>query len=333
MTTRPFTSPLKQELERFLHYKRAAGCRYRDEERALGCLDRFLAGHLAAQDPVITLDVVRAFVAQDGQRSNPTRAHRLTLLREFCRFLAVEDARTAIPPRNFLGIHRRPYVQRILTREEGKRFLATCSHFPRAHCSPLRGVVHGTALTLLYVTGLRLGEALRLTIADVDLARGLLHVRQTKFGKSRLVPISADVIQRLRACGDAAEQRLGPRPSDALFFVGPRGKPVSPSALRASFRAILKQAGIAPQGGRRPRLHDLRGTFAVHRLLRWYEQDVNLEAKLPLLVTYLGHVSLHSSQRYLQLAEDLLGEVTRRHQACFGHLISAEPEGGQHENT
>jgi integrase/recombinase XerD len=284
MTTRPFTSPLKEELDRFLQYKRAAGCRYQSEEVALGSLDRFLVRHLAAKDPVITLDVVRAYV-QGGQCSNTTREHRLTLIRELCRYLVVEDARTAIPPRNFLGLRRRPYLQRILSRDEGKRFLATCELSPRARRSPLRGVVHGTALTLLYVTGLRVGEALRLTIADVDLSHGLLHVRLTKFGKSRLVPISADLIQRLRACSGSVEHRLGPRPGDALFFVGPRGKPVSKSVLRASFHDILKRAGIAQPGGRRPRVHDLRGTFAVHRLLRWYEQNADLEAKLPLLVT------------------------------------------------
>jgi integrase len=193
-------------------------------------------------------------------------------------------------------------------------------------------VVHGTALPLLYVTGLRVGEALRLTIADVDLSRGLLHVRLTKFGKSRLVPISADVMQRLRHCASLVEQRFGPRPGEALFFVGPRGKPVSKSALRASFHDILRRAGIAQNGGRRPRVHDLRGTFAVHRLLRWYEQNANLEAKLPLLVTYLGHVSLQGTQRYLQLARDIFGEVTRRHQARFGHLIADEQEANQHES-
>ena len=79
---------------------------------------------------------------------------------------------------------------------------------------------------------------------------------------------------------------------------------------------------------RRPRLHDLRGTFAIHRLLLWYEQNVDLEAKLPLLATYLGHVGLESSQRYIQLTRDLLGEVVRRHQAYFGHLIT-ELEGRQ----
>ena len=332
MTTRRFTSPLRDKLDDFLRYKRAAGCLYRAEETALGCLDRFLARHLAAGDPVITLDLVRAFV-QEGQCSNTTRGHRLSLIRELCRYIAVEDVRTAVPPRNFLRIRRCPYLQRVLTRDEGRRFLATCSTFPRARCSPLRGVVHGTVLTLLYVTGLRLGEALRLTIADVDLSRGLLQVRRTKFGKSRLVPVSADVTQRLRACGDAIEQRLGLRSADAIFFVGPRGKPVSKSALRDSFHDILKRADIAQNGGRRPRIHDLRGTFAVHRLLRWYEQDANLEAKLPLLVTYLGHVSLNGSQRYLQLARDLLGEVTRRHQAHFGHLITDALEATKHDNA
>lgn len=332
MMTKRFTSPLQDKLEDFLRFKRAAGCRYLAEETALGCFDRFLARHLAAEEPVITLDLVRVFV-REGQCSNTTRGHRLSLIRELCRYLAVEDARTAVPPRNFLGIRRCPYVQRVLTRDEGRRFLAMCSTFPRARCSPLRGVVHGTALTLLYVTGLRLGEALRLTSADVDLSRGLLQVRQTKFGKSRLVPVSADIAQRLRACGDAIEQRLGRRSADAIFFVGSRGKPVSKSALHASFHDILKRADIAQNGGRRPRIHDLRGTFAVHRLLRWYEQDANLEAKLPLLVTYLGHVSLHGSQRYLQLARDLLGEVTRRHEAHFGHLITDASEATQHENA
>jgi len=331
MTTRCFTSPLKKELESFLQYKRAAGCRYKTEEFTLRCLDRFLAKHLAANSRVITLDMVRGFV-QQGQCSSTTRMHRLTLVRQLCQYLAVEDPSMVVPAKNFLGLRRKSYLQRILTRDEGKRFLRTCSIFPRARCSPLRGVVHGTALTLLYVTGLRLGEALRLTIADVDLSRALLHVRLTKFGKSRLVPISADVIRRLRECGSAVEQRLGPRPGEALFFVGPKGKPVSKSALSVSFHEILRRAGIAQNGGRRPRIHDLRGTFAVHRLLRWYEQNADLEAKLPLLVTYLGHVSLQGSQRYLQLAKDLLGEVTRRHQTRFGHLITDEREANKHEN-
>jgi integrase len=182
---------------------------------------------------------------------------------------------------------------------------------------------------LLYLAGLRVGEVLRLTVGDVDLSNGLLHVRQTKFGKSRLIPIASDVAQRLRECSRSVEQRLGARESNAPFFSGSRGKPVSKNALWDSFQEILLRAGIARKGTvKRPRLHDLRGTFAVHRLLLWYEEDADLGAKLPLLATYLGHVGLESSQRYLQLTKDLLGEVVRRHQARFGHLIT-DWEGGQ----
>jgi integrase len=267
--------------------------------------------------------VVRDWVALGGQRADSTRHNRLGLIRELCRFLAVDDPRHVIPPKGFLGVHRRPYTQRVLSREEGKRFLAACLRFPSSPRSPLCGMVHGTALTLLYLTGLRRSEGLRLTIEDVDLPGRVLHVRHTKFGKSRLVPIASDMAQRLCECTRFVEQHLGARSNNAPFFPGPRGKPISGTALWTSFQKILLSSGIAHEGAsKRPRLHDLRGTFAVHRLLLWYEQNADLEAKLPLLATYLGHVGLESSQHYLQLTRDILGEVAKRHHAHFGHLIT-----------
>jgi integrase len=293
----PFSSPLAGELTRFLHFKRAAGYRYREEARLLQDLDRCLAGQLAPTAPVITRDRVRAYVARRGQESETTRAHRLSWLRQRCRFLALEEPRTALPARGFLGIYRRPFVPRGLTRAEGRRFLRAGARLPAGRCSPLRGVVHGTALRLLYLTGLRAGEARRLTLGDVDLAPGRLQIRGTKFGTSRRVPLAPDLTARLARC------TLG--------------------VWRSSFRLVLAAAGIARQsGGRRLRLHDLRHSFASLRLLLWCEQGADLGAKLPLLATYLGHVGLASSPRYLQLTEDLLGEVTRRHQARFGYLIT-----------
>lgn len=286
-------------------------------------LDHFLAGHLAPRAPVITLDLVRAYVARRGQESETTRAHRLSVLRQRCRFLALEEPRTALPARGCLGIHRRPFVPRVLTRAEGRRFLRACARLPAGRCSPLRGVVHGTARRRLYLTGLRAGEARRLTLGDVDLARGLLQIRGTQFGKSRLVPLAPDLTARLARCRAAVEQHFGPRARDAPFFPGPAARPCTLGVWRASFRLVLAAAGIARQsGGRRLRLHDRRHSFASLRLLVWCEQGADLGAKLPWLATYLGHVGLASSQRYLQLTEDLLGEVTRRHQARFGYLIT-----------
>jgi integrase/recombinase XerD len=168
---------------------------------------------------------------------------------------------------------------------------------------------------------------LRLTIADVDLVGGVLRVRDTKFGKSRLVPFASDVAARLDRCRTTIERHLGSRTQDAPFFSTAAGRPYSHTALSTAFHQVLARADIPRHSaGRSLRLHDLRHGFAVLRLLVWYQQEADLGARLPALATYLGHVGLASSQRYLQLTADMVGEIARRHERRFGYLIS---EGGQ----
>ena len=324
-----FSSPLASAISRFLAFKRAAGCRYREEASALLRLDQWLITVLASDDPVITLDVVRRFVARRGQESETTRAHRLSLIRQVCRFLALEEPRTSIPAPRFLGIHRRPFVARVLSQEEGRRFLPTCERLTTTPWAPIRDTVLGTALVVLYLTGLRTGEVLRLTNADVDLVNAVLRVRETKFGKSRLVPVAPDLATRLRHCRTTVEQRLGLRPPDAPFFPATSGREYSHTALSTAFHQVLALAEIPRRSaGRALRLHDLRHGFAVLRLLRWYQQNADLGARLPALATYLGHVGVTSSQRYLQLTTDMVGEITRRCEPRFGYLIS---DGGRHD--
>lgn len=179
------------------------------------------------------------------------------------------------------------------------------------------------ALGLLYLTGLRSGEVLHLTNADVDVDAAVLRVRDTKFGKSRLVPVAGDVATRLQQCRDEIARRLGPPAPDAPFFPAPSGRSYSKSALREAFHDVLAAADIPRHsGGRSLRVHDTRHSFAVLRLLLWYQQGVDLGARLPALATYLGHVGLSSSQRYLQLTEEIAREVMRRHEARFGYLIT-----------
>jgi integrase/recombinase XerD len=318
-----FSSPVASGLQRFLESKRAAGYRYDTEAQALAVLDRFLGTHVAPDDPVISFEVIRDFVARRGQESETTRGHRLSLIREVCRFLALEQPRTAVPGRRFLPIVRRRFLARVLSREEGRRFLRACDTVPGAPWSPLRETTLGTALVLLYITGLRAGEALRLRDADVDLDAGVLRIRDTKFGKSRCVPVAADVVTRLRDCRASVARHLGPRLSDAPFFPTASGRRYSLTALRAAFHQVLDIACIPRRsGGQSLRLHDLRHSFVALRLLLWYEQGADLNARLPVLATYLGHVGVSSSQRYLQLTHDLVGEVTRRHAARFGYLIT-----------
>ena len=317
-----FLSPLAAELSQFLQLKRVSGCRYLDEERLLHDLDAFLVQFLPADSPVITLDAVRAFVAQRGVESECTREHRLSLIRQVCRFLAIEEPRTAVPGPRFLGIRRRPFVARVLTAEEAQRFLQACVLLPADSRSPLRRAVLGSALALLLLTGLRAGEVIRLTETDVDLTQGVLRIRDTKFGKSRFVPIAEDVAQRLQQCRAEVHVRLGSRAPDSVFFPNRNGHRYSRTALRDAFLRALQIAGIPRKSGGKPlRMHDLRHSFAVLRLLIWYRQEADLGAKLPLLATYLGHVGLSSSQRYLQLTQDMTGEITRRFEARFRYLV------------
>jgi integrase len=219
-----FSSPVAAALHRFLAFKRAAGYLYHTEAQALRVLDRFLTQHLVPADPLISWDVIRAYVARQGQESETTRTHRLSLIRQVCRFLALEESRTAIPGPRFLEINRERFVPRVLTRDEGRRFLQACATFASPHRSPLRNTILGTALALLYLTGLRAGEVLDLTEADVDLDTRVLQVRDTKFGKSRLVPLADDVAARLADCRAAVARRLGPRFPEAPFFPAPSGR-------------------------------------------------------------------------------------------------------------
>jgi len=160
--TRPrptFISPLASALDRFLDSKRAAGYRYHDEARVLGVLDCFLALKLLPNDSVITMEIVRAFVARRASESETTRQHRLTLIRELCRFLILEDPRTALPEPRFLGIHRRAFVARVLTHGESRHFLEACERLASRHGSTLRGPVLGSALIVLLLAGLRAGRS------------------------------------------------------------------------------------------------------------------------------------------------------------------------------
>jgi|SRR5208283_1894413 len=317
-----FQSPIASQIERFLQFKRAAGYRYCKEEEELIDMDRFLPSHLIATEPIITDKVVRAYLSHIRHTSDATRANRLSLLRQLCCFIALEEPKTFIPPSGFLGIHRRLFVPRILTRAEGREFVKACLRLPSGRCSPLRGMVHGTALVLLYLTGMRLGEALALNLEDVDLENGVLRIRQSKFGKSRFVPLAQDLSTRMQQCQFFIEQSLGRRPREACFFPGLRTSRCTKSTLRYSFHKVLADANIPYLGaGKGPRLHDLRHSYAVHRMLLWYEQHADLNAKLPLLATYLGHVNLSSSQYYLRLTEDILSEVMSRYQTRFGNII------------
>ena len=311
-----FASSIGPQIERFLAHKRALGRAYHREEAFLRELDCFA---LREQSDFVSESLVRTYLSTFSQRARPAR---LTLIHQLARFLVFEEPRTFIPSTRFLGIRRQRPVIRVLSRAEASRFLDACDHLPPTS-SFVRRVVHGTALRLLLLAGLRRGEVLGLKNQDVDLDQGTLHVRG-KFGKTRIVPIALDLTQRLREYRKGVTAELKHHgPSDAFFPCADGQRPTPCKSLYKSFRCVLRTANIEHGGrGTGPRLHDLRHSFAVLRLLSWYESDADLGAKLPLLATYLGHIGMVTSQVYLHMTRDLVGEVIRREIDRFGDLIT-----------
>ena len=210
------------------------------------------------------------------------------------------------------------FVPRMLSDEElGKLLHAVDALGPTAR-SPSRHLVMPEMFRLLYGCGFRVGEVLKLRVRDVDLGRGIITVRQAKFRKDRLVPPALSLVNRLRRYAE----HFGNRPADAFFFPGASERPFALRTVYTVFRKLLMQAGIAHAGrGKGPRIHDLRHLFAVHTLRRWYQTGEDLDAKLPLLATYLGHQHLSGTQRYLHLTAELFPEITARLDAAFGEVI------------
>jgi integrase len=321
-----FTSKLGPQFSAFVEHKQRLGHKYRSAIEVLRGFDRFVA-KLPPSDAALTENVVRAYVAT---RPTASRSNTLTVLRQLGRFLAAEDSSVFVAPPKFLSVRRRSAPARVLTLAEVRLFLDSTELLDATAGSPHRDLSHAMALRTLLMTGLRLEELRTLRDADVDLDANVIVVRDGKFGKARYVPLSSEFAKRLRAYRASLHERVEHRLISDAFFPGPNGhKAISAPSLYDTFRTAIAMAGIKHGGrGAGPRLHDLRHTFAVLRLLSWYRQGEDLYAKLPLLATYLGHVGVGSTQVYLHMTQDLVGEVTRRQAQHFGDIIQA-PAGAQ----
>lgn len=223
-----------------------------------------------------------------------------------------------MPDSTLVQRDRASFTPRILTHEEIRKLLQAVDQIVPTARSPLRHLIMPEIFRLLYGCGFRLGEVLNLQIRDVDLNQGVLTVRQGKFRKDRLVPPALSLVIRLRKYAASLENR----PPDAVFFPAPNGGPYSLRAVYTVFRKLLLECGIPHAGrGKGPRVHDARHAFAVHTLVRWYREGADLDAKLPLLATYLGHQNLSGTQKYLHLTAELFPEIIRRVNAAFGDVM------------
>ena len=237
-------------------------------------------------------------------------ARRLMVVRIFARHLKAFDSATEIPPDDVLVGHYRRTTPYLYSDQQVADLMAAAQQL----APPLRGHTYATVIGLLAVTGLRIGEAARLDRCDVDLDSGVLTIRDSKFAKSRAVPVHVTTVAALRHYA-ALRDTLRPSQACAAFFVSTRGTRLDPANTSHTFAELLDVAGIRAQPGvRRPRIHDLRHLFAVNTLLGWYRPEIDGDpaAMLPALSTYLGHVDPKSTYWYLQATPQLLALAAQR---------------------
>ena len=217
---------------------------------------------------------------------------------------------------------RRPH---IYSPEDIQKLLAIARTYPSPR-APSRPINLYTMLVLAYCAGLRIGEIARLTLGDVDMQAGTIAIRETKFFKSRLLPLSESAIDALRALLEARQKANVSRSLDAgLFWHDQNNRYYGRATISDHLVAILRMAGLKPATGKTgPRIHDLRHTFVVHRILEWYRQGVNPQEKLPYLATYLGHRDINSTLVYITVTQELLHEASERFRA-FATPGNAEP--------
>lgn len=208
-----------------------------------------------------------------------------------------------------------PFVPYIYTRQE-LRSLLDASLTYQKNRSLIEPSMVRMLLLLLYGAGLRIREAISLTIADIDLEQAVLTIRQTKFHKTRLVPIGRDLARVLMRYGAKHRRTKSAQNSDVPFFIGGDGKPIKQATIEKCFQRVRAKAGVQRTDGARyqPRLHDLRHAFAVHRLIAWYKQGADVQKWLPVLSTYLGHTYLAATSVYLTMTPTLLDQANRRFQ-------------------
>jgi integrase len=299
-----FVSELADRVEAYITLRHSLGYAFEKQAAILRALVRYVEARQL--DGPLTRNMALNFVLSWGGTANG-RAVRHGVIRRFCEYLTIYDARTeALDPRA-LPRSRATAPPRLLSDNELETLMSACRRVSPGY--PERAVVLTIFVGLLASTGLRSGEALHLDRADVDLGDGVLHIRRTKFRKDRLVPVHPTTLAALNSYARHRDIAF-PVPKDSAFFPSARGNRLSQTGFRTAFHAAVALSGL--DYGKTLRPHDLRHRFAVTRLAAWHRDRADVQACLPLLATYLGHARYSDTAYYVSGTADLLGMAADR---------------------
>lgn len=302
---------LRHALDDYLAIRRSLG--YKLTRTGLLLAD-FVAHLEATEADTITTDAALAWATLPPNGASDWWGQRLSVVRTFARHLHAIDPAHEVPPVGLLPGRSHRATPYLYSDADIAALLAAA----RSLRSPLRAATFETLVGLLAVTGLRIGEALRLDRDDVDLVEGVLLIRLSKFGKTREVPLHGSTVDALAAYSRERD-RLCRRPAGPAFFVSTAGTRLLYCNAHLAWLDLVRRAGLQPRSAQcRPRPHDLRHSFAVRTLLGWYRDGEDVAARMPLLSTYLGHVHPGNTYWYLSAAPELLHLVAARLDAVAG---------------
>jgi len=293
---------LSSHVEGYLRLRRALGFKL---ERAGQLLPQLVAYLEAAGAGTVTSDLAIAWARLPDATPNHW-AQRLAIARGFARYLQTMDPATEVPPPGVFPARRHRPSPYLFSQRDICRILQAA----RALRPPLRAATHETIFGLIAASGMRIGEAIGLARDDVDLDTGVITIRQAKFDRSRLVPLHPTVTAALGRYA-AERDRLCPRPRSAAFFLSGAGTRPDRSGVGATFRKITAGLGIRTAAVR-PRVHDLRHSFAVQTLIRWQRAGMSIDERIGTLSTYLGHVAPADTYWYLSASPELMSLAAGR---------------------
>jgi integrase len=298
-------SALSESAVDYLALRRSLG---HDLAEAHWLLPRFVAYLDSIAAPTVTIEAALAWAQPpDVDPASSMSARRMTIVRGFARHMAGIDDRTEVPPFGLIPSRQRWRPPFIYSPADIELLMAQTETL----CGRLPVATHGTIIGLLAATGMRVGEAIRLDRSDINWTDGVVLIRQSKFGKTRQIPILPCTLDALARYAQRRDE-LCPRPATPGFFVSRNGTRMIYPVVQQIFRRLCDTAGIGTGSPRRPTIHGLRHTFAVTTLTRWYRAGDDVEARLPWLSTYLGHRDPRSTYWYLSAAPELLALAAGR---------------------
>lgn len=303
-----FQSALAAEMRKFVELRQLSGSDYQSQTLLLSYFDKFLVKE-TANKPFISRDVFERYLLTCSHLKDRVRANRISVIRQFCQYVAQSDSRCYVPEATRVRSSNESFCPHIFTKEEITALLNHATQLKPDNS--LRPLTNFTLFALLYSTGVRIGEALAFNVEDFYPKEQRLHIRRGKYRKARWVPLSDSISSALQSYIFEREKKALLIVNSPLFMSLKLTRLSHPS-VQSVFDTLLKQCKINSSGGKKPRIHDLRHTFAVHRLLQWYRDGSDVNSKLPALATYMGHVSIHSTQVYLHSTPELLEEVNKK---------------------